>query len=53
MRGLGTTEQYVAEEHSGMLGDRAIAVHWRKPLRVDEIPMMSDTDEVKRRPGRA
>ena len=53
MRGLGTTEEYVIEENSAMFGDRAIAVHWRKPLRVDEIPMMANTQEVRERQGRA
>ena len=53
MRGLGTDEAYIMEEMSAMLGERAISVHWRKPLRIDEVAQMAPTPEVKDRPGRA
>lgn len=52
MRNLGTDEPYVMEEMTGMLGLRAIAVHWRKPLRIDEVNQMAPTPEVLSRPGR-
>lgn len=52
MHGLGTNEPYIMEEHTMMLGLRAIAVHWRKPLRIDEITRMAPTPEVLARPGR-
>jgi hypothetical protein len=53
MRGIGTTEAYIMEEMTDVLGDRAVSVHWRKPLRIDEVAMMAPTDEVKQRAGRA
>lgn len=53
MRGLGTDEAYIMEEMSAMLGERAISVHWRKPLRIDEVSQMAPTREVMDRPGRA
>lgn len=52
MRGLGTDEAYIMEEMSAWLGERAVSVHWRKPLRIDEVSRMAATDEVKARPGR-
>lgn len=52
MRGLGTDEEYIMEEMTMMLGERAVSVHWRKPLRIDEIPRMAATREVRERPGR-
>jgi len=52
MRGLGTDEAYIMEEMSAWLGERAVSVHWRKPLRIDEVSRMAATDEVKTRPGR-
>lgn len=52
MRGLGTDEEYIMEEMTMMLGERAVSVHWRKPLRIDEIPRMAPTEEVIARPGR-
>lgn len=52
MRGLGTDEPYVMEEMSAQIGERAISVHWRRPLRIDEITQMAPTPEVKARPGR-
>jgi hypothetical protein len=53
MRGLGTDEPYVMEEMTAWLGERAVSVHWRKPLRVDEVAQMAPTLEVRERPGRA
>lgn len=52
MRGLGTDEPYIMEEMTGMLGERAVSVHWRKPLRIDEVARMAPTEEVRNRPGR-
>jgi hypothetical protein len=46
MRGIGTDEPWV--EELGMT-----AIHWRRPLRVDEINRMAPTPDVKRREGRA
>jgi hypothetical protein len=34
------------------LGALAAAVHWRKPLRVDEVHRLAPTVEVRLRPGR-
>lgn len=53
MRGLGTDEDYVMEEMTKQYGERAIAVHWRKPLRLDEVVRMAPITEVRARPGRA
>lgn len=53
MRGLGTDEPYVMEEMTRIMGERAVCVHWRRPLRVDEIPRMAPTPEVAQRAGRA
>jgi len=53
MRGLGTDEAYIMEDMTGMLGNRAISVHWRKPLRIDEVNRMAPTPEVIARLGRA
>jgi hypothetical protein len=52
MRGVGTDELWVTEEMSAEIGERAVAVHYRKPLRVDEVARMAPTPEVKARPGR-
>lgn len=52
-RGLGTDEPWFADDMAGELGARAIAVHWRKPLRIDEVNRLAPTAEVIRRPGRA
>lgn len=46
MRGVGTDEEYVQE---AML----VSVHWRKPLRLDEVNRMAPTPEVRERQGRA
>lgn len=53
MTGVGTDEPWVIEEMSKMLGLRAVAVHYRRPLRIDEISQMAPTPEVLTRPGRA
>ena len=53
MRGVGTDEPWHVEELSAEYGERAIAVHYRRPLRVDEVARMAPTPEVKMRPGRA
>lgn len=52
MRGIGTDEPYVMEEMTRELGERAISVHWRKPLRIEEVAQMAPTPEVRARPGR-
>ena len=52
MRGVGTDEPWVTEEMSNQIGDLAVAVHYRRPLRVDEVARMAPTDEVRERPGR-
>jgi hypothetical protein len=52
MRGLGTDEAYIMEEMTAMIGERAISVQWRKPLRIDEVGRMAPTPEVLARPGR-
>ncbi len=52
MRGVGTDESWVVEDMSGDYGMQAIAVHYRRPLRVDEVNQMAETPEVKTRPGR-
>jgi hypothetical protein len=52
MRGVGTEEPWVVEEMSSELGMHAISVHYRRPLRIDEIARMAPTDEVRAREGR-
>lgn len=52
MLGVGTDEEWVTEEMSKMLGDRAVAVHYRRPLRLDEVNRMAPTEDVKARLGR-
>jgi hypothetical protein len=52
MRGVGTDEEWVTEEMSAQFGMRAYAVHYRRPLRIDEIARMAPTTEVRERPGR-
>lgn len=52
MRGLGTDEAYIMEEMTAFLSERAVSVHWRKPLRIDEVARMAPTQEVRERPGR-
>lgn len=41
------------EHMADQIGERAIAAHYRKPLRVDEVSQMAATEEVRARPGRA
>lgn len=53
MSGIGTDEPYVEESMADLLGERAVSLHWRRPLRIDEVAQMAPTDEVKKRPGRA
>jgi hypothetical protein len=53
MRNVGTDEAWVVEEHSAVWGERAVAVHYRRPLRIDEVARMAPTAEVLARPGRA
>lgn len=50
--GLGTDEPWFTEEMTAALGAAAVAVHWRKPLRLDEINHLSPTAEVRQRQGR-
>lgn len=46
MHRLGTDEPWVVER--GYIG-----MHYRRPLRVDEVAMLAPTPEVRARPGRA
>jgi hypothetical protein len=41
------------EHMANEIGEAAIAVHYRKPLRIDEVNQMAPTEEVRARPGRA
>jgi hypothetical protein len=52
MFGIGTDEPWYAEHMVHEVGERAIAVHWRKPLRIDEINQLAPTPEVRERRGR-
>jgi hypothetical protein len=52
MCGVGTDEEWVTEEMSAQLGMMASAVHYRRPLRIDEIARMAPTSEVRKREGR-
>lgn len=52
MRGIGTDEPWIVEEMSRRFGMSAVAVHYRKPLSIDEVARMGQTSEVKERPGR-
>jgi hypothetical protein len=53
MRGAGTQEPWFQEDLTDILGEAAAAVHYRKPLRLDEISQLAATAEVRSRPGRA
>lgn len=53
MHGVGTDEPWVTEDLSRQIGERAVAVHYRRPLRIDEIARMAQTPEVRQRPGRS
>ncbi len=52
MHGAGTDERWIVEEMSGPWAAKAVAIHWRKPLRIDEINLMAPTEEVRARAGR-
>jgi hypothetical protein len=45
MRGVGTAEEWVLEQGH-------VSMHYRKPLRIDEIASMASTLEVRERKGR-
>ena len=45
MRGVGTDESFIAEKGN-------VAMHWRKPLSIEEINRMAPTPEVRARAGR-
>lgn len=51
MRGIGTDEPYATTDpiEGGFV---MVAMHWRKPLRIDEINQMAPTPEVRERKGR-
>lgn len=54
MWGCGTDEDWFFDaEFYGDAKAYAIAAHWRKPLRIDEVNQMAVTEEVFARPGRA
>lgn len=53
MHGIGTDEPWVTEHMGDVAGLAAIAVHYRRPLRVDEVNRLAPTPEVVARPGRA
>jgi hypothetical protein len=53
MRGIGSEEPWFMEEMTDDIGERAVAVHWRKPLRIDEVNRLAPTPEVRKRQGRA
>jgi hypothetical protein len=52
MRGVGTDEPWVTGEMSKQCGELAVAVHYRRPLRIDEVARMTQTEEVRARLGR-
>lgn len=55
MRGLGTNEAMIAEDIAAVVAETGIsprAMHWRKPLSIEEINRMAPTEEVRARPGR-
>lgn len=52
MWGTGTQESWYMEEMTRELMQFAIAAHWRKPLRIDEINQLAPTSEVRQRPAR-
>lgn len=53
MRGIGTDDPWIIEEHSGHFGMASVAVHYRRPLRLDEVNRMGPTPDAVARPGRA
>ena len=55
MRGVGTREPFIGEdvqEMAAALGTSPSAMHWRKPLSIEEVNRMAPTEEVRTRPGR-
>jgi hypothetical protein len=52
LRGVGTDEPWVAEDLSKQFGELAVCVHYRRPLRIDEINRMAPTADVRAREGR-
>jgi hypothetical protein len=53
LREVGTDEPWFFDaEFYGDFKDTAVAAHWRKPLRLDEVSRMANTPEVRQRPGR-
>lgn len=52
LRGAGTTEPWFMETLADTRGEQAVAAHWRKPLRLDEVNLLAPTAEVRARPGR-
>lgn len=50
---VGTDEPwFLDEEFLGDFAASAVAAHWRKPLRIDEVNQMAPTPEVRERQGR-
>ena len=47
---VGTDEPWVTEEMSKLFGEKAVAAHYRRPLRIGEINRMAPTAAVKSRP---
>lgn len=45
MRGVGTAEAFIPEKGQ-------TAMHWRKPLSLEEVNQMAPTPEVRKRAGR-
>lgn len=51
----GTSEPWISEDIQRMadeLGVSPRAMHWRKPLTIEEVARMAPTDEVRERRGR-
>lgn len=53
MFGCGTEEPWFFDaEFYGDAQEYAVAAHWRKPLRIDEVNQLAPTADVMARPGR-
>jgi hypothetical protein len=52
MLGVGTGEPWFYEDLRDVLGPIAVAAHYRRPLRLDEVNQLAATGEVRARPGR-
>ena len=55
MRGTGTSEPFVNENLAAVAaetGRSPVAMHWRKPLAIEEVNRMAQTEEVRERRGR-